>query len=95
MSTEDYKKVQSSMLASQFADVLSNINKRISKAEMLEDMVIYNTDKTKQELFIIYRTYIGRGETYVQLSDEKYMKFLSDYIDCNFDIDALVAINEL
>lgn len=41
MSTEDYKKVQSSILASNFANVLSNLYKRISKAEMLEDMVIY------------------------------------------------------
>ena len=95
MIDEDYKKVQTHILAASFADVLSNINKRISEVAMLEDMIIYNTGKTKQEVIIIYRTYIRKGKTHFNSSDEKYMKFLSDYIDCNFDIDALVAINEL
>lgn len=95
MSDEDYKKARSSMVASNFANMLSDLQKKWSEAEMLEDMVIYHTGKTKQELLIIYLTHIGKGEAYINLTDEKYMKFLSDYIDCNFDIDALVAINEL
>lgn len=100
MSDEDYKKVK--IFAAGFADVLSDINKKMVEVEMLEDMVIYNTGKTKWEIRIIYRTYIGEGRSYIPLSDDKYMmnddkymKFLSDYIDCNFDIDILMAINEL
>lgn len=96
MSDEDYKKEQIHHCVASFADMLSNLRKEISKAEMLENMVIYNTGKTKREIETIYRTYIGKCATTIfPITDETYMEFLSDYIDCNFDIDALMAINEL
>lgn len=95
MTEEQQKHVE--YLANSFAKVQVSIGETIERAKMLEDMIIYNTNMTKHDITNLYNEIMRNPHRVVfpNLSSEIYITFLSDFIDCNFDDEALRIMHEL
>lgn len=83
-------------IANSFTNVILSIRKNDERIMMLEDIIIYNTNMTKNDIVKLYRQIMSNPHLGVTLlTDEKYITFLSDFIDCNFNADALRIIYDL